>query len=273
MKQFVVIGNPIAHSRSPEIHTAFASQFDISLNYERLLAEVGKFSPTAMRFFERGTGANVTVPFKEDALRFADELSEVARLSGAVNTLTRKHGVIKGDNTDGIGLVRDIRDNYGVALCDKNVLIIGAGGAARGVLLSIAQEAPNSLTIVNRTEAKAHQLASLFTDYAQLNVQTFEQLSQPFDIIINATSASLLGESLMLKSTIFTANTLAYDMMYGAKPTAFMRFAVESGATAIDGLGMLVEQAAQSFEIWNGVKPNTNPVINHLRESLRLDCD
>ncbi len=268
MKQFAVFGNPIAHSKSPEIHHAFATQCGIDLTYERLLVEEGKFSSSATRFFKRGTGANVTVPFKEIALHCADSLSEVARMAGAVNTLSQQNGAIHGDNTDGIGLVRDIRDNYGVDMAGKRILILGAGGAARGVLLPIAEENPQSITIANRTEAKAQALVQQFSCCANLQSTPFEALNQPYDIIINATSASLVGRSLRLSPTVFAFEALAYDMMYGTQPTPFMQFATQSGASAVDGLGMLVEQAAQSFAIWHDVSPSTVPVIEAIRNQL-----
>lgn len=268
MKKFAVIGNPIAHSKSPEIHAAFAAQFDINLRYTKLLANEGKFAPTAVSFFERGAGANVTVPFKEDALRFAEELSQDAELAGAVNTLSRQGGIIKGDNTDGIGLVRDIRDNYQYPFTDKTVLIIGAGGAARGVILPIARENPTSITIANRTHDKAAALVKQFNHYATISALTFEQLSQPFNIIINATSASLTGQHLPLNCQVFSPDTLAYDMMYASEATPFMQLASACGATAVDGLGMLVEQAAKSFEIWHGILPETRSVIANLRRNL-----
>ncbi len=271
MKKFAVIGNPIQHSKSPEIHRAFAAQFDIDLSYERLQAEIDEFAPTATQFFASGSGANVTVPFKEAALRFADELSDCARVAGAVNTLSKQDGVITGDNTDGIGLVKDIRDNHAVSFRNKTVLIIGAGGAARGVLLPIAQEKPHSIYIVNRTPAKAQDVARAFLPHGSIYPLSFETLNAvttPFDIIINATSASLSGEALNLSEKIFGQETLAYDMMYGKTPSTFMQFASQSGAVALDGLGMLVEQAAESFAIWHGVMPKTQEVIEKIRENL-----
>ncbi len=271
MKQYAVFGNPIAHSKSPEIHLAFATQFGIDLHYERLLVEECKFAPHAMRFFELGLGANVTVPFKQEALTFADELSEEAKIAGAVNTLSKIGDTIKGDNTDGVGLVRDIRDNHGVSFKSKTVLIIGAGGAARGVLLPIVQENPHSIYIVNRTPAKAQDLATAFLPHGSIYPLSFETLNAvttPFDIVINATSVSLSGEGLNLTPAIFSRDTLAYDMMYSKDPTPFMQFASESGAVALDGLGMLVEQAAKSFEIWHGVTPETQQVIRAMREVL-----
>lgn len=268
MKQFAVFGNPIAHSKSPDIHRAFAEQFDIDLSYEKVLVSEGKFTAFATGFFERGAGANVTVPFKEDALRFTDKLSEDAKLAGAVNTLSRQRGVIVGDNTDGVGLVKDIRDNHAQTFTGKNVLIIGAGGAARGVILPIARENPQSITLVNRTITKAEQLAEQFLPHVAVTTSPFEKLEQPFDIIINATSASLSGQQLPLTPVVIDANTFAYDMMYGAEPTPFMQFAEKHGATTADGLGMLVEQAAKSFEIWHGVMPETHGVITEIRDKL-----
>ncbi len=268
MKQFAVFGNPIAHSKSPEIHQAFARQFDIDLSYQKILVSEGKFTVFASRFFESGAGANVTVPFKEDARQFADKLSDEAELAGAVNTLSRQHGVIIGDNTDGIGLVRDIRDNYGQTFCDKKLLIIGAGGASRGVILPLAKESPQFITLVNRTPEKAVQLAKRFLPYAVITPCTFAELNTPFDIIINATSSSLSGQQLPLCRHIVGNHTFAYDMMYGARPSAFMQFAEKHGAKAADGLGMLVEQAAESFAIWHGVKPQTREVIAMIRAIL-----
>lgn len=268
MKQFVVIGNPIAHSKSPEIHTTFAEQFGISLQYQRLLANRGAFVICAKHFFEHGSGANITVPFKEDAKQFADVLSDDARLAGAVNTLSQDNGKIKGDNTDGVGLVRDIRDNHGQTFTQKNILIIGAGGASRGVILPIARENPKAITIANRTHEKAQKLTELFSQHTHINAKTFDELNTPFDVIINATSASLSGQKLPLPSQAISTNTFAYDMMYGAEPTAFMQFTKSHGATTADGLGMLVEQAAKSFEIWHGVKPETQDIIENIRSQL-----
>lgn len=267
MKQFAVIGNPIAHSKSPEIHTAFAAQFDIDLSYIKLRADEGKFAPVATGFFERGAGANVTVPFKADALRFADDLSEEARLAGAVNTLSRQGGMIKGDNTDGIGLVTDIQNNHGCAFVNKSVLIIGAGGAARGVMLPIAKANPASITVVNRTHSKAQALAEQFTPYIKIIACPSAALSEPYDIIINATSASLSGEGLNVPDGIFGKQTFAYDMMYGQAPTLFMKTAEAKQALVADGLGMLVEQAAKSFEIWHGILPETRSVMDHIRNT------
>lgn len=268
MKQFAVIGNPIAHSKSPEIHSDFAKQFGIDLQYTKELVAIDDFSHFAKNFFQYASGANVTVPFKEDALQFADKLSEEAKLAGAVNTLSKKQGNIIGDNTDGIGLVRDIRDNHQQSFRNKRILIIGAGGAARGVILPIAKEKPDAIYLVNRSPEKAQKLVEQFCQYAPMTALTFSELNQSFDIIINATSASLSGQSLPLSDKIFTLESFAYDMMYQAMPTAFMTFARKHHATAVDGLGMLVEQAAKSFEIWHGVKPDTRSVIEKIRRQL-----
>lgn len=268
IKQFAVFGNPIAHSQSPTIHTAFAKQFQIQLHYEKIQVDVGAFAFAAEAFFQRGIGANVTVPFKEEALCFADSLSQAAQLAGAVNTLALKDGVIVGDNTDGIGLVRDIRDNHKQSFVDKKVLIIGAGGAARGVILPIAKENPQLIMLVNRSAEKAVLLAKQFSPFIEVKTDTFERLNTVFDIIINATSASLSGQTLPLSSHILGTDTFVYDMMYGAKPTAFMHWATTCGASSVDGLGMLVEQAAASFAIWHGLFPKTASVIQKIRQQL-----
>ncbi|PIE45286.1 MAG: shikimate dehydrogenase [Gammaproteobacteria bacterium] len=268
MKQFAVIGNPIAHSKSPQIHATFAAQLAIVLRYDRLLAPIGQFEHCANTFFIKGTGANVTVPFKEDALAFADKLSDEAKLAGAVNTLSKKAGIIHGDNTDGIGLVSDIRNNHHRTFCDKTVLIIGAGGAARGVILPIAKEKPRQITIANRTVAKADILARQFNAHVSIKTTALTALQQPYDIIINATSVGLSGQSLKLNPVIFAKNSFAYDMMYGDKPTAFMQLAERHKSEVTDGLGMLVEQAAKSFEIWHGIMPETAPVIHRMKTLL-----
>lgn len=269
MKQFAVFGNPIAHSKSPEIHTAFAKQFDIDLSYERILAELGQFNQYADDFFQHGLGANITVPFKEDALLYADELSPAAKSAGAVNTLIKKDNNIIGDNTDGVGLVNDIRDNHKVSFSGKKVLIIGAGGAARGIVLPISQENPQSITIANRTVEKAQQLAKQFQSHATLAAKPLDALNSNYDIVINATSASLSGNQLTLSEAIVNADSFTYDMMYAAKPTPFMQFAKQHGAQAVDGLGMLVEQAAKSFYLWHGVKPETKSIIASIRQTLQ----
>jgi len=268
MKQFAVIGNPVAHSRSPDIHAAFAAQFHIALSYRKLPAAHDKFFPTVQAFFERGNGVNVTLPFKEEALKFADKLSNAARLAGAVNTLSRQGGLITGDNTDGIGLVRDIRDNQGFTIAQKSILIIGVGGAARGVLLPLSKEQPGSITLSNRNIDKARMLNDLFKAHTTITVVPLNKLDRHFDLVINATSASLSGEKIALSPAVFNKDTLAYDMVYSKNITPFMQSAAEHRAHIADGLGMLVEQAAASFALWHGIRPETHPVITMIRKQL-----
>ena len=266
--RYVVIGNPIAHSKSPQIHARFAQQTGEDIHYDRLLAPVDGFDASVREFIAAGgRGANVTVPFKLDAFALADERSARANAAGAVNTLSFEGGRIIGDNTDGVGLVRDIVINAGVPVAGKRVLLLGAGGAARGVILPLLAESPAELTIANRTVAKAEELVAQFAHTA-LKASRFEDLSGTFDIVINATSASLSAELPPVPASVFTSTTFAYDMMYGARPTVFMQLAATHGAAVRDGLGMLVEQAAESFFLWRGVRPDTAPVYQWLRAQL-----
>ena len=266
--RYVVIGNPIAHSKSPQIHARFAQQTGEDIHYDRLLAPLDGFDASVREFIAAGgRGANVTVPFKLDAFALADERSARADVAGAVNTLTFEGGRIIGDNTDGVGLVRDIVSNAGVPVGGKRVLLLGAGGAARGVILPLLAEAPAELTIANRTVAKAEELVAQFKHPA-LKASRFEDLSGAFDIVINATSASLSAELPPVPASVFASTSFAYDMMYGAQPTVFMQLAATHGASVRDGLGMLVEQAAESFCLWRGVRPDTAPVYQWLRAQL-----
>ena len=263
--RYAVFGNPVAHSRSPAIHQMFAAQEGVAIEYERLLAEPGCFAQAAAAFFAAGgAGANVTVPFKTDACAWADSLSERARAAGAANTLIKQaNGRIHADNTDGLGLVADIGRNFQVALAGKRILLIGAGGAARGVILPLLECRPASLTIANRTAAKAQELAAIFSIRA---AGLGELPAAGFDIIINATSGSLSGQVPTSAPAVFAQCELAYDMAYGRESTAFMRFAAEAGAgRSADGLGMLVEQAAESYRLWRGSSPTTAPVLAALR--------
>lgn len=265
---YVVIGNPIAHSKSPQIHARFAQQTGEDIHYDRLLAPTDGFNQAVREFMDAGgRGANVTVPFKLDAFSLADERSARAEAAGAVNTLTFNGGRIVGDNTDGVGLVRDILVNADVPIAGKRVLLMGAGGASRGVILPLLAESPSTLTIANRTISKAEELVAQFA-HAALAASHFEDLSGGFDIVINATSASLTAELPPVPASVFSSSTFAYDMMYGAQPTVFMQLAAAHGAAARDGLGMLVEQAAESFFIWRGVRPDTAPVYQWLRAQL-----
>jgi shikimate dehydrogenase len=271
MDRYCVFGNPIGHSKSPLIHRLFAEQTAQALSYEALLAPLEDFSGCARAFFAEGLGANVTVPFKEDAFRLADTLSERGRRAGAVNTLKRlEDGRLLGDNTDGAGLVRDLRVNAGIELRGLRILLLGAGGAARGALEPLLAEQPACVVIANRTVAKAEQLAHEFADLGPVVASGFDWIDAPVDLIINATAASLAGELPPLApSLIAPGQTLCYDMMYAKTPTAFNRWAAEHGAArTLDGLGMLVEQAAEAFYLWRGVRPDSAPVLAELRRQL-----
>ena len=268
MDRYGVFGNPIGHSKSPLIHRLFAEQTGQALSYEALLAPLDDFTGFARAFFAEGCGANVTVPFKEEAFRLADSLSERARRAGAVNTLKKlDDGSLLGDNTDGAGLVRDLTVNAGVTLTGQRILLLGAGGAVRGVLEPLLAQRPAALVIANRTVAKAEQLAREFADLGPVLASGFDWLDEPVDLIINGTSASLAGElPAIAPSLILAGHTVCYDMMYGKELTAFNRWATEQGAArVIDGLGMLVEQAAEAFFLWRGVRPDSAPVLRHLR--------
>ena len=273
---YCVFGNPIAHSKSPAIHRAFAAACGQDLRYEARLAPLDGFAASVADFVAGGgRGANVTVPFKEEAFRLCDRLSARAELAGAVNTLSFADGEIVGDNTDGAGLVRDIVTNLGVALAGRRVLLLGAGGAARGVIEPLLGERPQSLTIANRSADKAELLAEIFqnsasTVNATVDGGNYEKLAgRSFDVVINATSASLAGASLPLPPGLFAAGSLAYDMMYGKGETPFLALARSQGAArCADGLGMLVEQAAEAFRLWRSVRPATAGVLAELRAAL-----
>lgn len=268
--QYAVIGHPVAHSRSPDIHAEFAAQTDQTLEYRRLPAEPDAFVAVARAFFVAGGhGLNVTLPFKQEAAVFADTLSQRAQAAGAVNTLTRlPDGAIAGDNTDGIGLLRDLRDNLGVNLAGKRILILGAGGAVRGVVAPLLDAEPATLVIANRSPAKAAAIAGLFRNNEPVTACALADAAAqaPFDIVINAISAGLDGAMPPLPDNLFTARAAAYDMLYANEPTPFLAWATAVGVTRCrDGFGMLVEQAAESFHIWRGVRPRTGPVIERLR--------
>lgn len=274
MDRYVVIGNPIAHSKSPRIHGLFAAQTGEALEYSTLLAPLDGFVASVREFISAGgRGANVTVPFKEEAFRLATQLSARAAAAGAVNTLRfDASGAIFGDNTDGAGLVRDITANLRRSLRDKRVLLLGAGGAARGVILPLLLEGPARLHIANRTAAKATALANEFADLpdapkGRLHGSGLDALAgESFDVLINATSAGLSDSSLDLPNGIFAPGALAYDMVYG-RDTPFMQQARTAGVEVADGLGMLVEQAAEAFAVWRGVRPDTHPVMQALRHA------
>jgi len=268
--RYAVIGNPVEHSRSPEIHAAFARQTDQDITYEKLFAERDAFGETAARFLSQGgRGMNVTLPFKGDAYRFVDELSTEARRAEAVNTVSLlPDGRRTGDNTDGPGLVRDLKVNHGLPLGELRILLIGAGGAVQGVLGPILAESPPRVCLANRTAEKAALLAHRFADLAGVRGIGFDEVVDfvPFDLVINGTSAGLSGETPPLPDDTLAPAGIAYDMLYADEPTPFLRWAAERNAErTIDGLGMLVEQAAESFRIWRGVRPDTAPVMTALR--------
>jgi shikimate dehydrogenase len=269
MDQYAVMGNPVAHSKSPQIHALFAAQTRQDMTYRAILVKPGGLADAVAEFASSGgRGLNITVPFKEDAWALATQLSARAERAGAVNTLVLHHsGEHYGDNTDGAGLVRDLRDNHGARLQQARVLLVGAGGAARGVIEPLLQERPQLLVIANRTAGKAVELARSFCDLGYVEGCGLPDLEgQMFDIVINATAASLSGEVPELPCSILTPQSWCYDMMYGDRPTAFMEWSLARGAArALDGLGMLVEQAAESFYLWRKVRPDTAAVIAALR--------
>lgn len=272
MDRYCVFGNPIAHSKSPDIHAAFAAQTGQQLSYERRLAPLDGFAAAVQDFIaEGGKGANVTVPFKLEAVKVAQALTIRARAAGAVNTLHFTDEGIIGDNTDGAGLVADIVHNAGVPITGKRVLLLGAGGAARGVVLPILEYRPAQLMIANRTVATAEALVEQFAALGGAGVVAacgYAEIAGAYDIIINATSASLSAELPPVPASVFAPGALALDMMYGAQPTVFLQFAAQHGAQLRDGLGMLVEQAAEAFSLWRGVQPETAGVLKALREQL-----
>lgn len=266
--RYAVIGNPIAHTKSPMLHAAFAQQCGEDIRYEALLAPLGGFAEAVDEFRRQGgKGLNITVPFKIDALRYADHLTPRARLAQAVNTLTFDDQGVFGDNTDGIGLVLDIQDRLRFNLKGKRILVLGAGGAARGAVLPILEQNPASLMIVNRDVAKAETLQMQFAEFSDIDIGNYDALAgRKFDLVVNATSAGLAGEHLPLPQGLFGERSLAYDMVYGDSETPFQQDASRLGATRTsDGLGMLIAQAAESFFIWRGIRPDIAPVLQLLR--------
>lgn len=271
--RYAIIGNPVAHSKSPEIHAAFAAQMGIDLRYDRLLAPPDGFRATVEEFRAHGgRGANVTLPFKLDAFAYATEVSNRARDAGAVNTLTFDATRVFGDNSDGVGLVKDMRDNLKCAIAGKRVLIVGAGGAARGVIGPLLAERPAVVAVANRTFSKAEEIVQLYSPAGNIIVIAFADLpGHQFDIVINATAASLENDLPIIPRSAFAEGSLAYDMMYGKGLTPFLALGRQAGASVADGLGMLVEQAAESFLIWHGIRPHTETVFRQLRLSTPLN--
>ncbi|MGC4029383.1 MAG: shikimate dehydrogenase [Steroidobacteraceae bacterium] len=270
--RYAVIGHPVAHSWSPFIHQRFAQQSGQHIEYTRIDAAPAGFAQAVQTFFtDGGRGLNVTVPHKQAAARLAHELTPRASRAGAVNTLMmRADGSLLGDNTDGAGLARDLLNNHHVRIAGRRVLLLGAGGAARGVLAPLLGLKPSLLVIANRTEQRAQELARAFSDLGRLGATGYSGLgTQSHDIVINATAASLAGELPPLPPTIVTQQSFCYDMAYARDDTPFVRWAYERGcARAVMGLGMLVEQAAESFHLWRGVRPDTPSVLAQLKAQL-----
>ncbi len=271
MDRYAIIGNPVAHSLSPEIHPLFAKQTGQELSYERVLAPLDGFAETVATFRAGGArGCNVTVPFKVEAFQLATAHSARALQAGAANTLRFDSDGVYADNTDGIGLVTDLESNLGVNLAGRRILLLGAGGAARGVLGPLLARRPLQIVLVNRTAAKAEALAREFADGGPVSAATFEALAgAQFDIVINSTSASLDNASLPLPASVFAKDSLAYEMLYGKGQTPFMALAQSAGARTADGLGMLIEQAAEAFLVWRGVRPATAAVLAALKTTVR----
>jgi len=269
--RYAVVGNPIAHSRSPRIHALFAEQTGEDIRYEALLAPKDDFAGTVRAFREAGgRGLNVTVPFKQEAWLMATVRGEAAERAGAVNTLSfLDNDLIRGDNTDGIGLLRDLNRNHGVDLGGRRVLVLGAGGAVRGILQPLLAAGPATVVIANRTADRAVALAADFADLGAITGGGLDALDAlpGFDVIINGTAAGLTGEVPPIPARALVPGGVCYDMVYDDKPTAFVEWGLARGAgLALDGLGMLVEQAAESFYIWRGQRPDTAPVIASLRQ-------
>ena len=268
---YCVVGSPVAHSKSPQIHQAFAKQFGIDLVYDRVEVKSGDLASALTSFREcGGRGLNVTLPLKEEAFALGATSTERARVAGAANTVWfDEAGQIHTDNTDGVGLLRDLTVNRRLSLEGSTVLLLGAGGAARGVMLPLLQAGLSELRVSNRSPEKAAALASDFSIHGRVTVTPWGEVgSGPPDLVINATSMSLEGLVPPLGESALGARTSCYDMMYGSEPTAFVRWALAAGCAASDGLGMLVEQAAESFRIWHGCMPVTAPVIKSLRNEL-----
>lgn len=261
---YALFGDPVAHSRSPQIHAAFAAQTGEDIAYEAIAAPAGTLKQAVAAFIERGgRGFNLTVPLKLEGLELADETSPEAELAGATNCVKIEDGRLIARNYDGSGIVRDIEDNLGCAFAGRTVLMLGAGGAARGAIPPIVEAGAAQVVIANRTAARARELARLFSARGAVQGAGFADLgTDAFDIVINATSASLHGDAPPVRAEALRGSALAYDMMYGKGLTPFLALARAQGARRIaDGVGMLVEQAADAFEWWRGVRPSTGQVI------------
>lgn len=274
MDRYAVFGNPIAHSLSPIIHAEFARQAGVKISYEKILAPIGQFKETLWHFRDKkGRGANVTLPFKVDAFNCVDSLSARAQVAGAVNTITiQSDGLFAGDNTDGVGLVRDITQRLHWEIAAKRILILGAGGATRGILGSLLEQQPANIILCNRTKSKAEELADLFTSLGDITVCSPDDLKKiETDLIINATSIGIAENDTNFWSGLkLSAENACYDLVYSKQATPFLRWVKTQGCKKIsDGLGMLIEQAAESFYIWHKIRPDTKPVFRHICEFIR----
>ncbi|WP_026971277.1 shikimate dehydrogenase [Aliagarivorans marinus] len=270
MDRYAVFGNPVTHSKSPFIHTLFARQTQQQLEYSAIEAPVDGFEQALSEFLENGgKGCNITAPFKEEAYRMAQQHSERAKLARAVNTLKlTDDGVLFGDTTDGAGLVSDLQSQFG-SLEGKRILLLGAGGAARGAIQSLLECGPESLTIANRTVSKAEQLAEIFAPFGAVKACGFAEAQDDYQLIINSTSAGFSGQLPAISPELIKADTWVYDMMYANQTTPFNAWAKQQGAKqVVDGLGMLVGQAAESFAIWRGIRPGARQVLRELRRNL-----
>ncbi|MDH3914776.1 MAG: shikimate dehydrogenase [Chromatiales bacterium] len=265
-----VVGHPVGHSRSPLIHRLFAGQTGQDMDYVPIDAAPGQFEEVLAEFHRRGgRGLNITLPYKGDAYRFATRLTPRSETAQAVNTLCWRDDEVLGDNTDGAGLVTDLTANLGFTLSGRRVLLLGAGGAARGAIAPLLERSPAEVVIANRTVSRAQDLATRFSALGPVSAAGFDDLEGVFDLVINSTSASLTGEVPPLPVTSVSTDTLCYDMMYQKGPTAFLAWAGMRGACVIaDGTGMLVEQAAESFFMWRGIRPDTGPVLRAVRSQL-----
>jgi len=259
IKKYAVIGNPIKHSLSPTIHEYFAQKLNINLSYEKIFSDVDKFELELKKFFEAGgLGCNVTLPFKREAFLFTEEQSDIAKITGAVNTISKKNGVYFGDNTDGSGFIRDLKKNIKFDIAGKEVLILGAGGASMGIIPNIFLEKPKSLRIFNRTLENAKSLVERFSSIGNINyIEKSDLVENKFDLIINATSQGMNQKSFDFTNRVFNDGSILYDLSYGNASKNIKDWAIENKIQFFDGLGMLIEQAADSFLIWEGERPNT----------------
>jgi len=266
--RYALLGHPVEHSRSPLIHQLFARQSAQNITYELIDAEPKSFE-TAVRGFGAagGKGLNVTVPHKEAAYALVDEISEPAEAAGAVNTISFVDGKLRGENTDGVGLIRDLVVNQRVSLPGRNVLVLGAGGAARGIIGPLLGAKPSELVIANRTKERADELIARFPSTSPLRAAAFDELASlpPFDLLLNATSAGLRGEAPPFPASLVGSQSVCYDLVYSVNDTPFVAWAHANGAArALQGWGMLIEQAAESFFIWRGIRPDTKPILKQL---------